>query len=63
MESASTERQSLQAADAKSPEDLSAFIGAGVTRGAMVGDQSLHKARGRFISVLGEAIHTAAASG
>ena len=36
-------RQSLQAADVKSPEELSASNGAGVTRGAMVGDQSRRK--------------------
>ena len=42
-------RQSLQAADVKSPEELSAFIGAGATRGAMMGDQSLRKARVGFI--------------
>jgi hypothetical protein len=55
-------RQSLQAADVQSPEELTAFIGAGATRGAMVGDQSLRKARGKVIvsSVLSQA---AAASG
>jgi hypothetical protein len=42
-------RQSLQAADVQSPEELSASIGAGVTRGAMMGDQSLGKARSKFI--------------
>jgi len=42
-------RQSLQAADVKSPEELSASIGAGVTRVAMMGDQSLGKARSKFI--------------
>lgn len=42
-------RQSLQAADEESPEELTASIGAGVTRGAMMGDQSLGKARSKFI--------------
>jgi len=43
------ERQSLQAADVKSPEELSASSGAGVTRGAMMSDQSQRKALGKFI--------------
>jgi hypothetical protein len=41
--------QSPQAADMKSPEDLTASIGVGATRGAMVGDQSLRKAWGKVI--------------
>lgn len=36
-------RQSLQAADVQSPEELSAANGVGVTRDAMVGDQSRRK--------------------
>jgi len=44
MESASARRQSLRAAG-KLPEGLSASGAVGVTRGAMVGDQSLRKAR------------------
>lgn len=58
-------RQSLQAAAEPKfmePEELSAFIGAGATRGAMVGDQSLRKARGKF-SVSSNPFHAAAASG
>jgi len=54
-------RQSLQAADVLSPEELSACIGAGATRGAMVGDQSLRKAREGFI--VSSVAHAAAASG
>ena len=46
MESASARRQSIQAAGVKLPEGLSASCAVGVTRGAMVGDQSLRKARG-----------------
>lgn len=42
-------RQSLQAADVESPEELTASVGAGVTLDAMMGDQSLGKARGGFI--------------
>jgi hypothetical protein len=45
MESASPVRQSLQAASKELPEGLSASIGAGVTLGAMMGDQSPGKAR------------------
>ena len=41
--------QSLRAADVKSPEELTASIGVGATGGAMMGDQSLGKARGKFI--------------
>jgi hypothetical protein len=41
--------QSLQAADVKSPEELTASIGVGATRGAMMGDQSLGKARSKVI--------------
>jgi hypothetical protein len=41
--------ESLPAADVKSPEKLTASIGVGATRGAMMGDQSLGKARGKFI--------------
>jgi hypothetical protein len=44
--------QSLQAADVKSPEELTASIGVGATRGAMMGDQSLGKARSKFIGVV-----------
>jgi hypothetical protein len=39
----------LQAADMKSPEELSALCGVGATRGAMMGDQSRRKARSKFI--------------
>jgi len=42
--------QSLRTADAKSPEELTASIGVGATRGAMMGDQSLGKARSKFIA-------------
>jgi hypothetical protein len=45
-------RQSLQAADVKSPEELTASSGVGATRGAMMGDQSLGKARSKFIVVV-----------
>jgi hypothetical protein len=45
MESASPVRQSLQAASVVLPAELSASIGVGVTLGAMMGDQSLSKAR------------------
>ena len=45
MESASALRQSFRAAGVKLPEELSASGAVGVTRGAMVGDQSLRKAR------------------
>ena len=44
MESASALRQSLRAAGVRLPEGLSASGAVGVTRGAMVGDQSLRKA-------------------
>jgi hypothetical protein len=44
-----TERQSLQAADVKSPEELTASSGAGAALGAMVGDQSRRKAQVGFI--------------
>jgi len=44
MESASAPHQSLRAAGLKPPEGLSASGAEGVTRGAMVGDQSLSKA-------------------
>ena len=44
MESASPERQSLQAASVQLPAELSASSGVGVTLGAMMGDQSLRKA-------------------
>ncbi len=44
MESASALRQSFGAAGVKLPEGLSASCAVGVTRGAMVGDQSLRKA-------------------
>lgn len=44
-----TERQSLQAADVKSPEELTASSGAGAALGAMMGDQSQRKAQVRFI--------------
>lgn len=54
-------RQSLQAADVKSPEELSVCIGAGATWGAMLGDQSLRKAREGFIG--SSLSHAAAASG
>jgi hypothetical protein len=43
-ESASARRQSLRAAGVKLPEGLSASCAVGVTRGAMVGDQSLRNA-------------------
>jgi hypothetical protein len=43
-----TERQSLQAADVKSPEELSASSGAGAALGTMVGDQSRRKAKVGF---------------
>ena len=46
MESASPERQSIQAASIALPEELSASSGAGATLGAMMGDQSLSKRRG-----------------
>ena len=49
MESASALRQSFEAAGVKLPEGLSASGAVGVTRGAMMGDQSLGKARGKFI--------------
>jgi hypothetical protein len=49
MESASPKRQSLRAASVKLPEELSASFGAGVTLGAMMGDQSLGKARERTL--------------
>jgi hypothetical protein len=42
-------RQSLQAADVQSPEELSASRGVGVTQGAMMSDQSQRKACGEFI--------------
>jgi hypothetical protein len=45
MESASPVRQSIQAASVLLPEGLSASIGVGLTLGAMMGDQSLCKAR------------------
>ena len=45
MESASPVRQSLQAASVQLPAELSASTGVGVTLGAMMGDQSLRKAR------------------
>ena len=45
VESASPLRQSLQAASMKLPAELSASCGVGVTQGAMMGDQSLRKAR------------------
>lgn len=45
MESASPVRQSLQAASEQLPAELSASSGVGVTLGAMMGDQSLGKAR------------------
>ena len=45
MESASPLRQSLQAASMQLPAELSASSGVGVTLGAMMGDQSLRKAR------------------
>jgi len=44
MESASSKRQSLQAAGEKLPEGLTASIEVGVTLGAMMGDQTLRKA-------------------
>jgi hypothetical protein len=49
MEAASSAAQSLQAADVKSPEELSASNGVGATLGAMMGDQSPGKARSKFI--------------
>jgi hypothetical protein len=45
MESASARRQSLRTAGVELPEGLSASCAVGVTRGAMVGDQSWRKAR------------------
>ena len=45
MESASPVRQSVQAATGRLPAELSASSGVGVTLGAMMGDQSLRKAR------------------
>ena len=45
MESASPVRQSLPAASVELPAGLSASSGVGVTLGAMMGDQSLRKAR------------------
>ena len=39
-------RQSLQAASVQLPAELSASNGVGATRGAMMGGQSLRKARG-----------------
>lgn len=45
MESASPVRQSVQAASVQLPAELSASSGVGVTLGAMMGDQSLRKAR------------------
>ena len=46
MESADPLRQSLQAASMKMPAGLSASSEVGTTRVAMMGDQSLCKARG-----------------
>jgi len=47
MESAISKRQSLRAAGVLLlPEELSASIDVGATLGAMMGDQSLRKARG-----------------
>ena len=43
MESATPQRQSLQAASVKLPAELSASSGAGATLGAMMGDRSLRK--------------------
>jgi hypothetical protein len=44
MESASSKRQSIQAASVVLPAELSALIYVGVThQGAMMGDQSLRK--------------------
>ena len=45
MESASSKRQSVQAAGMLLPEELSASFDVGVTLGAMMGDQSLSKRR------------------
>ena len=45
MESATPKRQSVQAASVKLPAELSASDGVGMTRLAMMGDQSLRKAR------------------
>ena len=45
MESATPKRQSLRAAGVLLPEELSASIDVGATLGAMMGDQSLRKAR------------------
>ncbi|HWR87594.1 MAG TPA: hypothetical protein VN277_04160, partial [Acidiferrobacterales bacterium] len=47
-----TERQSLQAADVKSPEELTASSGAGAALGAMMGDQSRRKAQVGFIGAV-----------
>lgn len=58
-------RQSLQAAAEPKfiePEELSAFSGAGATRRAMVGDQSLRKARDKVL-VSSVQFQAAAASG
>jgi hypothetical protein len=43
MESASSKRQSIQAASVLLPAELSASIDVGVTQGAMMDDQSLRK--------------------
>jgi hypothetical protein len=45
MESASSTRQSLQAAGVPLPEELPASIDVGLTLSAMMGDQSLCKTR------------------
>jgi hypothetical protein len=58
-------RQSLQAAAEPKfmePEELTACIGAEATRGAMVGDQSLRKARDKVL-VSSVQFQAAAASG